>query len=51
MGDTKCPVCQWEINEEEGKSVEVGSRVILVCCDDCAAKVKAEPDKYAIVGS
>jgi ribosome-binding protein aMBF1 (putative translation factor) len=42
---SKCPVCQWEI-KDDGKQVKVKGRVILVCCDDCAAKVKADPIKY-----
>ena len=41
----KCPVCRWEI-KDEGKEIKVNGRVILVCCDDCAAKVKANPRKY-----
>jgi len=41
----KCPVCRWEIKENE-KQVKVDGRVILVCCEDCAKKVKANPAKY-----
>jgi YHS domain-containing protein len=44
MAIKKCPVCAWEIKDE--KSVKVNGRVVLVCCDDCAEKVKANPQKY-----
>lgn len=44
MPAQKCPVCQWEIKDE--KTVRVNGTVVLVCCDDCAAKVKANPGKY-----
>lgn len=44
MPAVKCPVCQWEIKDE--KAVTVNGKVILVCCDDCAKKVKADPKKY-----
>jgi hypothetical protein len=43
----KCPVCNWEIKKEDAREVQVQGRTITVCCDDCAAKVKAEPAKYA----
>jgi hypothetical protein len=42
---SKCPVCDWEI-KEGGKTVEVGGKSIVVCCDDCGEKVKANPEKY-----
>lgn len=45
MSPSKCPVCQWEI-KDESKEIKVGSKIILVCCDDCAQKVKANPAKY-----
>ncbi len=45
MAAKKCPVCQWEI-KEDGKQVKVDGKVVLVCCDECAAKVKAQPAKY-----
>jgi len=44
MNATKCPVCQWEIKDE--KAVKINGKVVLVCCDDCAAKVKADPNRY-----
>jgi hypothetical protein len=46
MKTQECPVCGWEI-KDGGKKVKVNDRVIvIVCCDDCAAKVKADPTKY-----
>jgi ribosome-binding protein aMBF1 (putative translation factor) len=42
---SKCPVCKWEI-KDEGKQIKVEGKIVLVCCDDCAAKVKANPTKY-----
>ena len=45
MAASKCPVCKWEI-KEDGRQVKVDGRVVLVCCDDCATKVKANPAKY-----
>jgi hypothetical protein len=44
---TKCPVCRWEI-KDDGKQVKVNGRIVLVCCDDCAKKVKADPAKYIV---
>ena len=41
----KCPVCRWEI-KDEGKRIKVEGKIVLVCCEDCAAKVKANPAKY-----
>ena len=47
MKTDKCPVCDWEI-KDGGKKVQLDDRVIvIVCCDDCAEKVKADPAKYA----
>lgn len=43
---TKCPVCDWEI-KDEGIKVKVGNKEVVVCCDDCAKKVKANPEQYA----
>jgi hypothetical protein len=46
MKTDKCPVCGWEI-KDDGKKVQVNDRVVvIVCCDDCAEKVKADPVKY-----
>jgi YHS domain-containing protein len=42
----KCPVCDWEI-KDGGEAVKVGGKTIVVCCDDCAEKVKANPEKYS----
>lgn len=49
MATSKCPVCDWEI-KDGGIKVKVGGKEIVVCCDDCAAKAKAEPKKYVPVG-
>ncbi|MEK6799471.1 MAG: hypothetical protein AABZ12_10930 [Planctomycetota bacterium] len=46
MSKATCPVCKWEI-KKEAKVVKIGGKSIRVCCDDCAAKVKANPAKYA----
>ncbi len=45
MPARQCPVCRWEI-KDDGKQVKVDGRVILVCCAECAAKVKADPQKF-----
>lgn len=42
---SKCPVCKWELKDEE-KRIKVDGKIVIVCCDDCAAKVKANPQKY-----
>lgn len=42
-----CPVCQWELKEEI-REVIVQGRKVQVCCDECAAKVREEPAKYAV---
>ena len=41
----KCPACGWEITDA-GKQVKIDDRVVLVCCEECAEKVKSDPDKY-----
>ena len=41
----KCPVCQWKI-KEAGIKVKAGKREVVVCCDDCADKVRANPERY-----
>lgn len=43
---TKCPVCDWEI-KDGGVKVTVGGKTVLACCEDCAAKIKSNPAKYA----
>jgi hypothetical protein len=46
MKSGKCPVCDWEI-KDGGKEVKLMSgTVVVVCCDDCAEKVKAAPEKF-----
>lgn len=42
---TKCPVCAWEIKDDR-KEVRIDGRVVLVCCDECALKIKTDPGKY-----
>ncbi len=41
----KCPVCQWEI-KDNGQEIKAGGKIVIVCCDDCAKKVKSDPMKY-----
>jgi hypothetical protein len=45
MKAKKCPVCDWEIKDQE-KKVQIKDVEVVVCCDDCAEKVKADPEKY-----
>ncbi len=46
MKTKKCPVCDWEI-KDAGKELKLPSgAVVVVCCDDCAAKAKAAPEKF-----
>jgi hypothetical protein len=45
MAVKKCPVCDWEI-KDKGKEVRVAGKTVIVCCEDCADKVKKEPAKY-----
>jgi len=46
MKTMKCPVCDWEI-KDGGIKVTAGGKDLIVCCDDCAKKVKESPEKYA----
>jgi ribosome-binding protein aMBF1 (putative translation factor) len=46
----KCPVCDWQITGG-GIKIQVGSKEITVCCDECAAKVKEDPARYASIAS
>jgi ribosome-binding protein aMBF1 (putative translation factor) len=46
MKTKKCPVCDWDI-KDAGIKVKAGGKELVVCCDDCAKKVQAEPTKYA----
>ena len=39
MKSKKCPICGWDI-QGGGIKVKVGSKMIVVCCDDCAEKMK-----------
>jgi hypothetical protein len=45
MKTRKCPVCDWDI-KDAGIKVKAGAKELVVCCDDCAKKVQAEPAKY-----
>jgi len=40
MPTKKCPVCAWEI-EDGGKTVEIDGKTVIVCSDECAAKLRA----------
>lgn len=42
----KCPVCDWKL-DKNAKDVKAGGRTVKVCCDECAEKLKASPEKYA----
>ena len=46
MNTSKCPVCDWAINDG-GIKVTVGGKEITVCCDECAQKAKETPEQYA----
>ena len=47
MKTRKCPVCDWEV-KDGGKKVKLPSgAVLVVCCDDCATKAKAAPEKFS----
>ena len=46
MKPGKCPVCDWEI-KDGGKEVKLNSEtVVVVCCDECAEKLKTAPEKF-----
>ncbi len=49
MNTSKCPVCDWDINEG-GIKVKVGGKEITVCCDDCAKSAEENPSRYAEAG-
>ena len=40
----KCPVCNWEI-KDKGISVKSDGKNIVVCCSECADKLKAKKGK------
>jgi hypothetical protein len=42
----KCPVCNWEI-KDKGITVKDGGREVVVCCKECADKVKEKAAKSA----
>ena len=41
----KCPVCDWEI-KDDARTVKISGQSVVVCYDDCAEKVEANPEKY-----
>ena len=45
MKTKQCPVCDWEI-KDGGVKVEADGKTIVVCCDDCAKEVRANPAKF-----
>jgi len=45
MPPKKCPVCEWEI-KDNGEQIKVDGKIVLVCCDECARKVRSDPHKY-----
>ncbi len=46
MKTKKCPVCDWEL-KNAGKTVKLkNGAAVVVCCDDCAEKVRTHPEKY-----
>lgn len=47
MNTSKCPVCDWAINDG-GIKVTVAGKEITVCCDECAQKAKENPEQYAL---
>lgn len=41
QGKQVCPVCDWEI-KDQGRKVRVENREVVVCCDECAEKLRAK---------
>jgi Archaeal TRASH domain len=37
----KCPVCDWEI-KDKGIKVKSGGKETVVCCQECADKLKKQ---------
>lgn len=50
MNTQKCPVCDWDINDD-GIKVKVKGQEITVCCDDCARKIEENPTQYAVTSA
>jgi ribosome-binding protein aMBF1 (putative translation factor) len=46
MNTSKCPVCDWDINDG-GIKVTVAGKEITVCCDECAEKMQATPEAFS----
>ena len=42
---SKCPVCDYEI--EIPVNVKTPAGEVVVCCDECAERVNANPQEYA----
>ncbi|MGE0480995.1 MAG: hypothetical protein AB7Q17_11040 [Phycisphaerae bacterium] len=38
----RCPVCDWELTDAVVR-VRIAGREVAVCCEECAAKLKAKP--------
>lgn len=47
MKTTKCPVCDWDV-QEGGIKVSVGGQEIVVCCDECAKKAQEGSQASAV---
>ena len=45
MKTRKCPVCDWKV-KDGGVKVASGGKTVVVCCDDCAEKVRENPAKF-----
>jgi ribosome-binding protein aMBF1 (putative translation factor) len=45
MSKKKCPVCDWEI-QDQGIQVQLTNQQITVCCEECAEKAKQDPSQY-----
>lgn len=47
MDKQKCPVCDWDI-DDNGRDVKVRDKTVTVCCEECEKKLLAEPEKYMV---
>lgn len=45
----RCPVCDWELTNATVK-VRIDGRDVAVCCEECAAKLQAQPARKAPSG-
>ncbi len=39
---SQCPVCKWEI-KDDGLAVRIDGKDIMVCCQECADKLRKDP--------